>query len=83
MRVLCDMLQALSQIQLGSQRVAVEAGSVGFLLWRSVYIVKQAQTPHNCHMITTRCVPAYDYMATRRILCRWRFAIGCLCSSIG
>ncbi len=44
MRVLCDMLQALSQIQLGSQRVAVEAGSVGFLLWRSVYIVKQADS---------------------------------------
>jgi len=33
--------EALSQIELGSQRLLTEAGSVGFLLWRSVYLVKQ------------------------------------------
>lgn len=33
--------EALSQLQVGDLTLLKEAGSVGFLLWRSVYIVKQ------------------------------------------
>jgi len=33
--------EALSQVQIGDKRVLAQAGSVGFLLWRSVYLAKQ------------------------------------------
>ena len=33
--------EALSQVQVGESRLLSEAGSTGFLLWRSVYVVKQ------------------------------------------
>lgn len=33
--------KALSQVQVGEQRLLSQAGSTGFLLWRSVYVVKQ------------------------------------------
>ncbi|KAG8464456.1 hypothetical protein KFE25_003519 [Diacronema lutheri] len=33
--------EALAQVQLGDVTLLKEAGSVGFLLWRSVYLVKQ------------------------------------------
>lgn len=36
--------EALSQVQLGDKKLFNQAGSVGFLLWRSVYIVKQVST---------------------------------------
>jgi len=35
--------EAISQVQLGDQRLFEEAGSVGFLLWRSVYLAKQVK----------------------------------------
>ena len=35
--------EAISQVQVGDQRLFAEAGSVGFLLWRSVYIAKQVR----------------------------------------
>ncbi|KAI2508997.1 pyridine nucleotide-disulfide oxidoreductase [Fragilaria crotonensis] len=36
--------QALSQVQLGDMPLAKYAGSVSFILWRSVYLVKQVAT---------------------------------------
>jgi NADH dehydrogenase FAD-containing subunit len=36
--------EALSQVQVGDMPVVSKAGSVGFLLWRSVYLVKQVAT---------------------------------------
>ena len=36
--------EALSQVQVGDTPVVSEAGSVGFFLWRSVYLVKQVAT---------------------------------------
>lgn len=36
--------EALSQVQLGEKKIFNQAGSVGFLLWRSVYVVKQVST---------------------------------------
>lgn len=35
--------KALSQVQVGEQRLLSQAGSTGFLLWRSVYVVKQVR----------------------------------------
>ncbi|CAB9512827.1 Internal alternative NAD(P)H-ubiquinone oxidoreductase A1, mitochondrial [Seminavis robusta] len=36
--------EALSQVQVGEVSVVSKAGSIGFLLWRSVYLVKQVAT---------------------------------------
>lgn len=36
--------EALSQVQVGDVPVVSKAGSIGFLLWRSVYLVKQVAT---------------------------------------
>jgi NADH dehydrogenase FAD-containing subunit len=36
--------EALSQVQVGDVNVVSKAGSIGFLLWRSVYLVKQVAT---------------------------------------
>ena len=36
--------EALSQVQFGDKKLFNQAGSVGFLLWRSVYIVKQVSS---------------------------------------
>ena len=49
--------EALSQLQLGDRRLLTEAGSVGFLLWRSVYIVKQVS-------LRTRVLVLFDVLKT-------------------
>ena len=54
--------QALSQVELGNKKIFNQAGSVGFLLWRSVYIVKQVSTK-------TRLLVLFDWFKTR-IFCR-------------
>lgn len=36
--------EALTQVQVGDKNVVSKAGSVGFFLWRSVYLVKQVAT---------------------------------------
>lgn len=36
--------EALSQVQVGDKRIVSKAGSIGFALWRSVYLVKQVAT---------------------------------------
>lgn len=46
--------EALSQIQIGENKL-IEAGSTGFLLWRSVYIVKQVST-------RTRLLVLFDWL---------------------
>ena len=33
--------EALSQVELGNKKLFSQAGSVGYLLWKSVYVVKQ------------------------------------------
>jgi NADH dehydrogenase FAD-containing subunit len=50
--------EALSQLQLGDQPILYEAGSVGFLLWRSVYIVKQVST-------RTRLLVLFDWFKSK------------------
>jgi len=50
--------QALSQVELGNKKIFNQAGSVGFLLWRSVYIVKQVSTK-------TRLLVLFDWFKTR------------------
>jgi NADH dehydrogenase FAD-containing subunit len=50
--------EALSQVQLGDKKLFNQAGSVGFLLWRSVYIVKQVSTK-------TRLLVLLDWAKTR------------------
>lgn len=50
--------KALSQVQLGEKKLFNQAGSVGFLLWRSVYIVKQVSTK-------TRLLVLFDWFKTR------------------
>lgn len=50
--------QALSQVQLGDTKIFNQAGSVGFLLWRSVYIVKQVSTK-------TRILVLFDWFKTK------------------
>lgn len=49
---------ALSQVQLGDIDLFNQAGSVGFLLWRSVYIVKQVSTK-------TRLLVLFDWFSTK------------------
>lgn len=36
--------EALSQVQVGDKKVVSKSGSIGFFLWRSVYLVKQVAT---------------------------------------
>lgn len=50
--------QALSQVELGDRQIFNQAGSVGFLLWRSVYIVKQVSTK-------TRLLVLFDWFQTK------------------
>ncbi|KAL1495335.1 hypothetical protein AB1Y20_017189 [Prymnesium parvum] len=50
--------EALSQVQLGERRLLTEAGSTGFLLWRSVYVVKQVSP-------RTRLLVLFDWFKTK------------------
>lgn len=50
--------EALSQVQVGDKRLLSEAGSVGFLLWRSVYVVKQVSS-------RTRFLVLFDWLKTK------------------
>jgi len=50
--------KALSQVQVGDQRLLSQAGSTGFLLWRSVYVVKQVSP-------RTRFLVLFDWFKTR------------------
>jgi len=50
--------EALSQLQIGDQPILYEAGSIGFLLWRSVYIVKQVST-------RTRLLVLFDWFKSK------------------
>jgi len=50
--------EALSQVELGDKRLFSQAGSTGFLLWRSVYIVKQVSTK-------TRLLVLFDWFKTQ------------------
>ncbi|KAL3908554.1 MAG: hypothetical protein SGPRY_009750 [Prymnesium sp.] len=50
--------EALSQVQLGEKKLLMEAGSTGFLLWRSVYVVKQVSP-------RTRFLVLFDWLKTR------------------
>jgi NADH dehydrogenase FAD-containing subunit len=59
--------EALSQVQVGEQRLLSEAGSTGFLLWRSVYVVKQVST-------RTRVLVLFDWLKSQlfgRDVTRW------------
>jgi len=49
--------EALSQVQVGEERVLAQAGSVGFLLWRSVYLAKQVA-------FRNRVLVLFDWMKT-------------------
>jgi len=46
------------QVQLGEQRLLAEAGSVGFLLWRSVYVAKQVA-------LRNRLLVVFDWIKSR------------------
>ena len=50
--------EALSQVQVGESRLLSEAGSTGFLLWRSVYVVKQVSP-------RTRFLVLFDWVKTK------------------
>ena len=50
--------EALSQVELGDKKLFSQAGSTGFLLWRSVYIVKQVSTK-------TRLLVLFDWFKTQ------------------
>ena len=50
--------EALSQVQVGESRLLSEAGSTGFLLWRSVYVVKQVSP-------RTRFLVLFDWLKTK------------------
>jgi NADH dehydrogenase FAD-containing subunit len=50
--------EAISQVQVGERRLLSEAGSTGFLLWRSVYVVKQVST-------RTRILVLFDWLKTK------------------
>ena len=50
--------EALSQVQVGERRLLSEAGSTGFLLWRSVYVVKQVSP-------RTRVLVLFDWVKTQ------------------
>ena len=59
--------EALSQVQVGESRLLSEAGSTGFLLWRSVYVVKQVSP-------RTRFLVLFDWLKTKlfgRDVTRW------------
>ena len=59
--------EALSQVQVGERRLLSEAGSTGFLLWRSVYVVKQVSP-------RTRFLVLFDWVKTKifgRDVTRW------------
>ena len=59
--------EALSQVQVGENRLLSEAGSTGFLLWRSVYVVKQVSP-------RTRFLVLFDWLKTKffgRDVTRW------------
>jgi len=59
--------EALSQVQVGEQKLLTEAGSTGFLLWRSVYVVKQVSP-------RTRFLVLFDWLKTKifgRDVTRW------------
>jgi len=47
--------EALSQVELGNKKLFSQAGSVGFLLWRSVYVVKQVSTKSRILVIFDWC----------------------------
>ena len=49
--------EALSQLQLGDKKIGAYAGSAAFLLWRSVYIVKQVATRN-------RVLVTFDWLKT-------------------
>ena len=49
--------EALSQVQVGDARVGAWAGSAAFILWRSVYIVKQVATRN-------RVLVTFDWVKT-------------------
>ena len=52
---------------MGEQRLFSEAGSTGFLLWRSGYVVKQVST-------RTRVLVLFDWLKTKvfgRDVTRW------------
>jgi len=50
--------EALSQVQVGDSRLFAQAGSVGFLLWRSVYLTKQVS-------VRTRVLVLFDWLKTQ------------------
>jgi NADH:ubiquinone reductase (H+-translocating) len=50
--------EALTQFQLGDVPIFSYAGSVSFMLWRSVYLVKQVATRN-------RILVLFDWMKTR------------------
>ena len=57
----------VSQVQVGEQKLLTEAGSTGFLLWRSVYVVKQVSP-------RTRFLVLFDWLKTKifgRDVTRW------------
>jgi len=59
--------EAISQVQIGESRLLSEAGSTGFLLWRSVYVVKQVSP-------RTRFLVLFDWFKTKlfgRDCTRW------------
>ena len=47
--------EALSQVELGNTKLFSRAGSVGYLLWKSVYIVKQVSTKSRILVIFDWC----------------------------
>lgn len=47
--------EALSQVELGSNKLFSRAGSVGYLLWKSVYVVKQVSTKSRVLVIFDWC----------------------------
>jgi NADH dehydrogenase FAD-containing subunit len=50
--------EILSHFKAGDNRLLSEAGSVGFLLWRSVYVVKQVSP-------RTRFLVLFDWLKTK------------------
>jgi len=46
------------QVQVGDSRLFAQAGSVGFLLWRSVYLTKQVS-------VRTRVLVLFDWLKTQ------------------
>lgn len=50
--------EALSQVELGNKKIFSQAGSAGFLLWRSVYVVKQVSTK-------SRILVIFDWFKTK------------------